>query len=128
MGSPITFTAIAIAAALAVALPGDVDARGKSGARSGGARSGAHHHHHRHHGSFHSAFFFWSPWWYPGAYYYPYPSPPAVRYVEPAGPVYIEQFVGEPTPGTTEVIWCRNRGAYYPDATDCPGGWARVVE
>ena len=49
---------------------------------------------------------------------------------ERAEVVKLRFFVGlsEPTPGTTDVIYCPNRGAYYPDATDCPGGWARVVQ
>ena len=113
----------ALVVAAAIAWPDDAWAGKRGGGSRGGASSGAHHHHH-HHAVASSAFFFWSPWWY-GPHYYPYP--PAVQYVEPAGPIYVEQYVGEPTPGTTDVVYCPNRGAYYPDATDCPGGWARVV-
>jgi len=116
---------VALVVAAAIAAPDDAWAGKRGGGSRSGARSGTAHHHHHHHGSFHSAFLFWSPWWY-GPYYYPYP--PAVAYVEPAAPIYVEQYVGEPIPGTTDVIYCPNRGAYYPDATDCPGGWARVVQ
>jgi hypothetical protein len=119
------FAAIAFLTALAVAAPDDAWAGKRGGGARSGARSGAHHHHHHSRAVYSSAFFFGSPWWY-GPHYYPYP--PAIAYVEPAAPIYVEQYVGEPTPGTTEVIYCPNRGAYYPDATDCPGGWARVVQ
>jgi len=115
---------VALVVAAAIAAPDDAWAGKRGGGSRSGARSGTAHHHHHHHGSFHSAFLFWSPWY--GPYYYPYP--PAVAYVEPAAPIYVEQYVGEPSPGTTDVIYCPNRGAYYPDATDCPGGWARVIQ
>jgi hypothetical protein len=89
--------------------------KGRGGGHRSGARSGpVHHHRHSH---FHGAFFFGTPFWYPRPYYAYSPAPL----------IYVEQYPGEPTPGTRDVIFCPNRNAYYPDATDCPGGWARVI-
>jgi len=101
--------ALVLLIAAALAAPQDAWAGKRGGGSRSGMKSGAvHHHHHRALSS--SAFFVWSPWRYPGSYYYPYPYPLAMRYAEPAGPMYIKQYAG------------------YPDATDCPGGWARVVQ
>jgi hypothetical protein len=118
-------TSLILAAALGLcAAPEEAWAHKGGGAkRSGGAKpAGVHHFHRFHHRPFHRAFFFG----YPGVYsrpYYPYWAPaPGAEY-----PVYIEQFPGEPTPQTTDLVFCPSRGAYYPDATDCPGGWARVI-
>jgi hypothetical protein len=110
---------LAVVAAIAVALPDAAWARGRGGARSGAKSGFAHRHAHGH--AFSGAFVFGSPWWYRGGYAYA----PVAPYPEP--PVYVERFPGEPTPGTTERIFCPNRGAYYPDATECPGGWQRVI-
>lgn len=110
--------ALGLVVAIAVAIPDVASAHG----RGGGARTGSGHRHaHRHH-SFIGVFGFASPWWYRGGYAYA----PVAPYPEP--PVYVERFPGEPTPGTTGRIFCPNRGAYYPDATQCPGGWQRVIE
>ena len=49
-----------------------------------------------------------------------YPSPPPVT--------YIEQYHGTPTPDTQDWIVCPASGGTYPNVTECPGGWARVVE
>ena len=87
--------------------------KGRGGHRSG-ARSGPVHHHHS---RFHGSFFLGTPFWYPRPYYAYSPAPP----------IYVEQYLGEPTPDTRDVIFCPNRNAYYPDATDCPGGWQRVI-
>jgi hypothetical protein len=112
-------TLIAIVA-LAVSVPDAAWAHGRGGGRSGAKTGSGLRHAHRHH-SFSGAFVFGSPWWYRGGYAYA----PVAPYPEP--PVYVERFPGEPTPGTSERIFCPNRGAYYPDATECPGGWQRVI-
>jgi len=115
----LTLGALAVFSAVAVAVPDIAWAHGRGGARSS-ARAGSGHRHALRH-SFSGAFVFGAPWWYRGGYAYA----PVVPYPEP--PVYVERFSGEPTPGTTERIFCPNRGAYYPDATECPGGWQRVI-
>jgi hypothetical protein len=61
------------------------------------------------------------PWSYPRPYYGYAPAAAA------ESPVYVERFPGEPTPQTPDLVFCPSRGAYYPDATDCPGGWQRVI-
>jgi hypothetical protein len=116
--------AIAVVALALVAAQEDAWARGKSGAgHRGGARSSAsgHHSHPLHRPRI--FLFGAAPLLYPRPYYaYPYALP-----YSPVPPVYVEQYPGTPTPGTTELIFCPSRGAYYPDATECPGGWQRVI-
>lgn len=64
------------------------------------------------------------------AFFYPsYPAyyGPAVVAPPPPPPVYIEQYPWDPTPGVSGVV-CPSAGmAPYPQVTQCPGGWARVV-
>ena len=115
-------TLVAVAA-LAVAVPDIAWAHGGRGGGRSGARAGSGQRHaFRHHSFVGGGFVLGSPWWYRGG---AYAYAPVAPYPEP--PVYIERFPGEPTPGTTERIFCPNRGAYYPDATECPGGWQRVI-
>jgi hypothetical protein len=40
----------------------------------------------------------------------------------------VEKFEGAPTPETQGDIFCPDRGAYYPDVKECPGGWQRVFQ
>ena len=112
-----TIARVAVVVTLAImAVPDDAWAgRGRGSGHRSGARSGPVHHHH--HSNFHGSFFFGTPFWYPRPYYVYSPAPT----------IYVEQYLGEPTPDTRDVIFCPNRNAYYPDATDCPGGWARVI-
>ena len=123
---------ILAAAGLAIAATPDVAWAGKGGSGHGsGARGGSHHHHHA---SFYGGFVIGSPFWYP---YYPpyyYVSPPYYygpdygrpQYDSPT--VYVEKFEGTPTPETQGEIFCRDRGAYYPDVQDCPRGWQRMFQ
>ena len=86
-------------------------------------RGGWHGGWHRPHG--HVVFFVGAPAYFYGvpAYYY---APP---YAVPQPPtVYIEKYPGVPTPGTQELFMCPATGQYYPDAQECAGGWARVIE
>jgi hypothetical protein len=115
------------AATLALALPpaGDAWARGRhSGARPAGSAPhwrGPHHSHFRASTTFlfaGPAFFFGAP-----AYYYAplYPG-------EPAPTIYIERYDGTPQPGSAEHFLCPSSGESYPEAAECPGGWARVID
>jgi hypothetical protein len=124
---------ILAASVLAIAATPDGAWAGKGGSGHGsGARSGSHHHHH-HHASFSGGFVVGSPFWYP---YYPYyygsptyyygPNYGRPQYDPPT--VYVEKFEGTPTPETQGEIFCQDRGAYYPDVQDCPGGWQRVFQ
>ena len=65
-----------------------------------------------------------SPWYYPPAYYYP----PAVV-AQP--PVYVEQggdYPSAPAPQAQQFwYYCNASQAYYPNVTECPGGWQRVA-
>jgi hypothetical protein len=116
-----TIARVAVVVTLAIlAAPDDAWAgRGRGSGHRSGARSAPVHHHHPH---FHGSFFLGTPFWVPRPYY-AYPALPYL--VSP--PTYVERYGGEPTPDTRDVIFCPNRNAYYPDATDCPGGWARVI-
>lgn len=93
-----------------------------------------HHGHHGHHGHGHShgslGIYFGAPWrsWGPAYYVAPPPvyyTPPRVVVVPPPQPpVYIEQ-----TPGASDGqywYYCSQAGAYYPQVSDCPGGWLRI--
>ena len=124
---------ISILAAAALAIAATLDgawAHNGGGGHGSGARGGSHHHHHA---RFSGGFFVGSPFWYP---YYPYyyGSPPyyyGLNYGRPQydpPPVYVEKFEGTPTPETQGEIFCRDRGAYYPDVQDCPGGWQRLFQ
>jgi len=122
--------AILAAAALTIAAAPDGAWARKGGGHGSGARGGFHHHHHA---RFYGGFFVGSPFWYP---YYPYYYAPPPYYYGPdySNPqydlptVYVEKFEGTPTPETQGEIFCQDRGAYYPDVKDCPGGWQRVFE
>ena len=93
-------------------------AAGPGGGQSGGGhRSGGAHHHGGHS---HARVFISAPlFFYPGPYSY-YPAPAYSTPVPP--PIYIEQ------PGPAAEYWfCPGAGGYYPQVTDCPGGWRRVL-
>lgn len=67
-----------------------------------------------------------------GALLYPWPYSygfyPLWSDLEPPMPVfYVEQFTGVPTPETGDWIYCPGRAAWYPEVTECPGGWQRVI-
>jgi len=124
---------LAAAALTIAAAPDGAWARNGGGGHGGGARGRSHHHHH-HHARFYGGGFVGSPFWYP---YYPpyyYGSPPYYygpdygrpQYDSPTA--YVEKFEGTPTPETQGEIFCQDRGAYYPDVQDCPGGWQRVFQ
>ena len=131
--------ASALFLAAALALPFGAFAHGHSGGRGWHGGGGWHgspgvHHFYGHPGFHHHfrpgpvigfgivgapAFF------YPD--YPPYVYAPAVPAAPPPPPVYIEQYPWDPTPGVTGVV-CPSAGmAPYPQVTQCPGGWARVV-
>lgn len=113
--------AILAAAALTIAVAPDGAWAGKGGGHGSGARGGFHHHRHA---RFYGGFFVGSPFWYP---YYPYYyGPPPYYYGPPT--IYVEKFEGTPTSETQGEIFCPDRGAYYPDVQDCPGGWQRVFQ
>ena len=111
------------AAALALALPpaGDASARG----RHSGARTGSHPHSHPHFRGRTTFLFAGPPAFFYGApaYYYA----PLYR-DEPAPTIYIERYDGTPLPDATEHFLCPSSGESYPEATECPGGWARVID
>ena len=110
---------------------------GRSGGRGGGrsAAAGAshypgsygHHSHHPHHGHG-TAFFIGGTYWpyFPPPYPYYYPPGYSVPYQDP-GTVYVERFDGTPTADTPGDIFCPSADAYYPDVTECPNGWQRVI-
>ena len=98
-----------------------------SGAHSSGAGGGFHH-------SAGGGFFIGAPFGYQYYPYYPYYhyAPPPYYYGPDYGKprydlptVYVEKFEGAPTPETQGDIFCPDRGAYYPEVQDCPGGWQR---
>jgi hypothetical protein len=95
----------------------------------GGHHHGGHPGHYHHHYRFHGAYIAGAPFFYPWPYSYAFPPPyyfhyyPGPYYQPPV--VYVEKFVGSPTPGMRNV-YCPNRGAYYPKVQSCPGGWMRV--
>ncbi len=100
-----------------------------SGAHSSGARGGFHHR-----ASFGGGFFIGAPFgyqYYPYYPYYHYALPPYYYGPDYSKPqydlptVYVEKFEGAPTPETQGDIFCPDRGAYYPEVEDCPGGWQR---
>ena len=113
----------ALATASLLALPDVAWARGgghHGGGHHGGSCSGLSHHH------VHGTVFVGGALFYPGPYsYYFYP---VLAGVQEQGPIlYVEQFSGTPTPDTKDWIYCPNLAASYPDVTDCPGGWQRVI-
>jgi hypothetical protein len=88
------------------------------------AGNGHRYHGHGHHG--HSSFGVfigspWGPWGYPPPVYYP---PRVIVLPAPEPPVYIEQG----SLGRADQYWyfCQQSGAYYPQVSQCPGGWIRV--
>ena len=98
-----------------------------SGAHSSGAGGGFHH-------SAGGGFFIGAPFGYQYYPYYPYYhyAPPPYYYDPDYGKpqydlptIYVEKFEGAPTPETQGDIFCPDRGAYYPEVQDCPGGWQR---
>jgi hypothetical protein len=124
---------IAVITASALALVAGSEAwagRGQGGGRSGAARTGGAHHHHHHSRAFVGGTFFFGGPLYPYPYYpnsyYPYPYVGAAQ--GPAPTTYIEQYRGTPTRDTQDWIVCPSSGGTYPAVTECPGGWARVVE
>lgn len=139
MGTVIRAVAWIVGALLAATLANDSWA-GRGGGHGGhGGRSaaaGASHYHgshgyYHHHYSHGSAFFIGGTYWpyFPPPYYYPpgyYAPGYGVPYRDP-GTVYVERFDGTPTPETEGEIFCPSAGAYYPDVSDCPGGWQRVI-
>jgi hypothetical protein len=106
-----------LASALAAS---DSWARGHGG--GGGHHSGKSAGRSHHHGAG-ATFFVGAEYFLPAPYYY---GPDyAERWTPPAA--YVEKFEGTPTPETQDWIFCPSRGASYPDVTDCPGGWERVI-
>ena len=57
-------------------------------------------------------------------------SAPVVPRTYPGfGPVlYFERADATPSPGTTEWFYCPSSRESWPEARECPEGWARVVE
>ncbi|MBI3370188.1 MAG: hypothetical protein HY017_00325 [Betaproteobacteria bacterium] len=107
--------AFAVLATIAVlALPDE------AWARRGGARSGHFHRNVLRPAFVGGALFY--PW--PYSYHF-YPLPSGFR--EPGRVVYVEQFSGTLTPDTIDWIYCPSLTASYPEVTDCPGGWQRVI-
>lgn len=101
---------------------------GHSGGRSGSAHSSGSHsgHAHRSHGHGRAAVFVGGALFYPWPYSYGFY--PLWAYPEPPMPVfYVERFTGVPTPETGDWIYCPARGAWYPEVTECPEGWQRVI-
>jgi hypothetical protein len=95
--------------------------------RHGGWRGGAHpgyHRHFHHYGPVIGFGIVGAPaFFYPGYAPYVYAVPAAPQ--QP--PLYIEQFIGEPSPGMTGVVCPSQNLAPYPQVLSCPGGWARIV-
>ncbi len=129
--------ASALLLAAALALPFGAFARGHSGGHGGWhGGSGWHGSPGVHHFSGHPGFHHFHPGPFIGfgivgapAFFYPDYAP--YLYAVPAAPqqppVYIEQFIGEPSPGMTGIV-CPSQGlAPYPQVLSCPGGWARIV-
>ena len=93
---------------------------------------GGHWHHRGHHGPRFSVIVgpIWNPWLYPPYPYY-YHQPPVL--VERSAPhVYIEQTpvipaVPPPQTGANYWYYCSATESYWPYASECPGGWQRVV-
>ena len=75
------------------------------------------------------------PWWYDPyypyspyyPYYYPPPlPPPMIR--RPAPPPEVQATPAPALPSTEPTYWyCFNTKQYYPETTQCPGGWQQVV-
>lgn len=106
---------------------------GHGGGHGGGHRSGAGFHHSgggsHHHFRSGFAFIGVSPFFYDYPPYF-YGAPPyyAPAHQPPAPPTtYIEKFEGVPAPGMTGIV-CPSTGLRYPEASECPGGWAHVIE
>ena len=113
---------VVLAAVSLIALP-DL-AWGRGGGHGGGGHSGGSHSGHHHHG--YGAVFIGGALLYPWPYSYGFY--PLWDDLEPLGPVvYVEQFTGTPTPETKDWIYCPAKAASYPDVTECPGGWQRVI-
>jgi hypothetical protein len=115
----------ALACVFLVALP-DCAWAGKSrggGGHGGAAHSGSrHHHHYRGYGGLFIGGGFAYGWPYSYGLY------PFWESVEQSWPLlYIEQFPGSPTPETQGWIHCPANDASYPEVTDCPGGWQRII-
>jgi hypothetical protein len=107
---------------------------GVAGAGASALAGGGHGHGHFHghgHGSFHGRVFigprvFVGPRFYVGPPYYPYPygpyyyTPPPVVVTPPT--TYIER-------PSAEAYWyyCQNPAGYYPQISQCPGGWIQVA-
>lgn len=83
--------------------------------------------------------FWYDPWYYPRSYYYspyypyyypyysPYYYPPAVVTVPATPPVYIEREDDSAAlPGASYWYYCADPQGYYPDVSECPGGWRAV--
>ncbi|HZS69760.1 MAG TPA: hypothetical protein VFA72_21815 [Burkholderiales bacterium] len=103
--------------------------RGGFAVRSPSPGFAAHRFHHHGRAVFFvgAPFLFWS--WPYGYYYAPPPYYYGPDYVarEVMPPVYVEKFDGTPTPQTPGEIYCPAKQAYYPDVTDCPNGWQRII-
>lgn len=87
------------------------------------AADSRHHGHRHHHGHGHSSFgiYFGTPWYYSPPVYMP---PRVIVVPAPQAPVYIEQ---APAPGSNQYwYFCQQANAYYPQVSDCPGGWISV--
>jgi hypothetical protein len=79
------------------------------------------------------------PLYIPGPYYYPSYAYPGPYYAYPprvvavpvptAPPTYIER---APAPAVSTLpavpnwYWCQQSQGYYPNVTECPGGWTAV--
>ncbi|MGA0795104.1 MAG: hypothetical protein ACO3P0_03345 [Quisquiliibacterium sp.] len=98
------------------------------------------HAHGRSHG--HVGVYLGGPVIMPGPYYYPYPRlaypgwpyygypPPVVTVPIPsAPPVYVERGpdpAAPAQPAAASWYWCQQPQGYYPNVTECPGGWISV--
>ena len=117
------------------ASPGGSHGGSHSGSRASGrsgnsGTKGSQHYRHHHHSGVGYAFLGAAalyPWPFsydlPPAFYF---GPDFLQAHQAVVPVYVEQFLGMPTPDMQGEVFCPNRGAYYPDVLDCPGGWQRV--
>jgi len=74
----------------------------------------------------HAHVFIGPGWWGPPVWVAPYPYPygyvaPPLVVVEPANPpAYVE-------PAPQRWYFCENPQGYYPQVTQCPGGWREVA-
>ena len=94
-------------------------------AASAAGRSSGHRHYHHRTVVVGSAFYFGPPMWY--AYHYPpYYYGPYYEATSTPPSMYVEKFEGTPDANSGD-IYCPSLGQYYPEVTDCPNGWQRII-